>query len=193
MDNMEHGLDQSDAYGAGALFVGQSMAHKFNCQADVDAVLSRLLTIETPQLPSEDSGRVLAPIDALLNWIEDEPALFELVRALFGLGVETPPRTETAERLYRAVVWVMMRHDPEATTDAVLAMLREATPGARFRRTSWPPHEFFACLVVLVYLGDPAARAELTELVEAARELGYHDLAPVLEWYLDHHHTVPAR
>ena len=193
MDNMEHGLDQSDAYGVGALFVSQSMAHKFNCQADVDAVLSRLLTIDTPQLPSEDSGRVLAPVDALLNWIEDEPALFELVRALFGLGAETPPRTETAERLYRAVVWVMMRQDPEATTDAVLAMLREATPGARFRGTSWPPHEFFACLVVLVYLGGPAARTELTELVEAARELGYHDLAPVLEWYLDHHHTVPTR
>lgn len=190
---MDHGLDQSDAYGAGALFLGQSMAHRFNCQPDVDAILARLLAIETPQLPSEDPAQVLAPIDSLLNWIEQEPALFELVRALFALGAETPPRTGEAQRLYRAVVWVMMRQDPAASTGDVLAMLREATPGARFRARSWPPHEFFACLLVLVYLGGGEARRELTELVEAARDLGYHALAPVLEWHLDHHPSVPSR
>ena len=193
MTMVEHGLDRSDAYAIGALFVGQSMAHKFNCEAEVDTVLDALVEIETPQLPSEDPGQVLAPVDELLNWIEGEPALFELVRALFELGAETPPRTERAQQLYRAALWTVMRHDPAATTPKVLAMLGEATPGARFQSKTWPSHEFFACVLVLIYLGGEAARGELQELVTAARDLDYHALVPVLEWYLDHSHSVPSR
>jgi hypothetical protein len=193
MDKVEHGLDRSDAYAIGTLFVGQSMAHKFNCQPEVDDLLGALIEIETPQLPSEDPVEVLAPVDALLNWVEREPALFELVRALFELGAQAPPRTEKAQRLYRAVLWVMMRHDPTATTPEVLAMVGEATPGARFQSKIWPSHEFFACVLVLVYLGGERARAELQELVAAARELDYHALVPVLEWYLDHNHSAPSR
>ncbi len=193
MGQVEHGLDRSDAYAIGALFVGQSMAHKFNCEPEVETVLTALIDIETPQLPSDDPDEVLAPIDELLNWIEHEPALFELVRALLELGTETPPRTDVAQRLYRSVLWTMMRHDPAATTRDVLTMLRDATPGARYRSKTWPPHEFFACVLVLIYLGGPVARDELLELVAAARELGYHALVPILEWYLDHNHSVPSR
>jgi hypothetical protein len=91
------------------------------------------------------------------------------------------------------VLWLMMRHDGARTTPEVVRMLREATPGTGPRRSPWPRHEFFATLLVLVYLGGPEVRDELTELLAAAEELGYHDLAPVLAWYLDHPHSAPAR
>ncbi len=169
------------------------MAHKFNCELEVDSLLATLVEIETPQLPNEAPDEVLAPIDELLNWIENEPALFELVRALLELGAETPARTDVAQRLYRSILWVMMRHDPVATTPHVLVMLGNATPGARYRSKTWPPHEFFACALVLIYLGGQVARGELRELVAAARDIGYHALVPILEWYLDHNHSVPYR
>ena len=191
MGQVDHGLDRSDPFGVGALFVSQSMAHKFNCETEVDALLFDLLAIETPQLPSEPPHEVLGPIDQLLNWIEREPALLELVRALLQLGAETPPRTDRAQRLYRAVLWTMMRHDPETTTPEILKVMRNSTPGARLRARTWPPHEFFASVLLLVYFGGSDARRELTDLVVAAGELGYHALAPILEWYLDHHQSAP--
>jgi hypothetical protein len=190
---MDFGIDDSDPFGVGALFLGQSMAHKFDCVEPVHGLFCDLLAIETPHLPSIPVGDAVAPVDELLDRIELEPALVELVHALLRLGAGTPPTTAVPERLYRSVLWTAMRHDPAATTPEVLQILRDATPGARPRSDRWPPHEFFAAVMVLVYLGGEAARTELTELLEAARDLGHHDLAPILEWYLDHRHSAPAR
>jgi len=188
---VEHGLDPSDAFGAGVLFVAQSMAHRFNCQVEVDALLDGLIAIETPQLPGRVPHEVLRPIDQLLHDVSAEPALVELVRALLHLGVDTPPRSGSAQRLYRAVLWTMMRHDPAATTPEVLKIMRNSTPGARGRAAVWPPHEFFASALLVVYLGDEHARRELIDLAVAARELGYHALAPILDLFLDHRNAVP--
>ena len=188
---MEHGIDRSDPFGMGALFVSQSMAHRFNCIADVDLLFGALLALEVPQAPNETLDEVLVPIDELLLRIKPNPALIELVRALVELGTTTPPSTPVAERLYRAVLWVMMRHDPHKTTPEVLRALREATPGG-LPATSWPSHEFFAIVVLLVYMGGPTARRELMELLGAARDLDYLALALVLEWYLDHDHSAPT-
>lgn len=193
MYDVDFGIDDSDPFGVGALFVSQSMAHRFNCEREVSALLAELLALETPQLPCLDASSVLAPIDELLDRIELEPALVDLVHALLRLGVHTPPRTAVSERLFRAVLWVMMRHDPDGVTPEVLELLRASTPGARYQAPDWPRHEFFSTVVLLVYLGDADARRELGELLAAARDLAYHDLAPVLEWYLDHHHTIPTR
>lgn len=177
----------------GALFISQSMAHRFDCDEEVRGLLGELLALEIPLLPDADVVAVLDPIDALLDRIEAAPALLELVGALLRHGANIPPTTAVSERLYRAVLWTMMRHDPERVTPEALAMLRAATPGARFQARDWPRHEFFSTVVVLVYLGGAEARRELDELLQAARDLDYHDLAPVLEWYLDHRHTVPGR
>lgn len=176
----------------GVLFVSQSMAHRFNCGDDVDMLFDALLTLDIPQTPNEPLPHVLAPIDELLERIKPNPALIELIRALVELGTTTPPRTATAERLYRAVLWVMMRHDPLKTTPEVLTALHAATPGERLPATSWPSHEFFAIVVLLVYLGGHEARGELIELLRAARDLDYLALALVLEWYLDHGHSAPT-
>lgn len=190
---VDFGIDSSDPFGVGALFLGQSMANKFNCHHQVERLFSRLFAIDTPQLPNEPIGSVLIPIDGLLDDIEPEPGLLELVEALLRLGSHTPPRTGQAQRLYRAVLWIMMRHDPVRITPEALQIMRDSTPGARSRATEWPGHEFFAAVLVLVYLGGAEARRELTDLLQAAQDLGYHDLAPVLAWYLDHPHSAPAR
>ena len=138
-------------------------------------------------------AEALAPIDAALDWIEPHPGLIELVEALVLLGRDRPPTTTIAQRLYRAVVWIMMRCDPDATTPLVLDVLRESTPGAGCHSGDWPGHEFFSSVLVLLYLGGDEARAEMEELLAAAQDLRYDDLAPVLAWYLDHHHTAPSR
>lgn len=190
---MEYGIDDSDPFGVAALFLSRSMAHRFDCEDEVEQVLSSLLELPVPVLPDLDIDDVVAPIDALLTRLENAPALVELVHELLRLGAHTPPRTDVSEQLYRAVVWTMMRYDPPSVTSEVLEILRTATPGARYQASDWPRHEFFSTVLVLVYLGGPAARAELNELLAAARDLAYHDLAPVLEWYLDHHHAIPQR
>ena len=190
---MDYGIDDSDPFGVGALFLAQSLAHRFDCEREVAEVLLGLLALEIPLLPDADVARVVEPIDALLDRIESAPALVELVHALLRLGIDTPPRTDVSERLFRSVLWTMLRHDRDGVTPDVLALLRASTPGARFQAPDWPRHEFFSTIVALVYLGGPDARAELDELVAAARDLDYHDLTPVLEWYLDHEHVAPAR
>ncbi len=190
---MDYGIDSSDPFGVGALFLGQSMANKFGCHDQVAQLFANLVLIETTQLPNEPIDSVLTPIDQLLDEIEPEPGLLELVDALLRLGAHTPPRTDQAERLYRTAMWMMMRHDPPGTTPEVLQIMRDSTPGARLGASEWPRHEFFAAVLVLVYLGGSEARQELTDLLRAAQDLGYHDLAPVLEWYLDHPHSAPAR
>lgn len=190
---MDHGIDETDPFGVGALFVSQAMAHRFDCESDVESLLEDLLALDTPKLPDVAATDVVGPIDRLLDRIEEAPVLLELVHALLKLGAETPPRSEVSQQLYRAVMWTMMRHDPERLTPEVLEILRLATPGARFQATDWPRHEFFSTVLVLIYLGGTEARSEMNELLEAAKDLDYHDLAPVLEWYLDHRHAVPSR
>ena len=175
------------------MFLSQSMAHKFNCVEQVERLLGDLLAIETPRLPNLPVDAVLGPIDDLLDRLEREPALIELIRALLQLATTTSPTTAVSERLYRSVLWIMTRYDPEATLPDVLHILRQATPGARASSGRWPGHEFFAAVMVLVYLGGDGPRAELGELLEAARDLGHHDLAPVLEWHLDHRHSASSR
>ncbi len=190
---MEYGIDSSDPFGVGALFLGTSLANKFGCRTEVDWLFSRLFEIETPQLPNESIDLVLAPIDRLLDEAEPSVWLLELIEALVRLGVHTPPTTPQAQHLFRVSLWITMRHDPHSASPVVLQILRDATPGARSGASQWPPHEFFSAVMVLVYLGGADARRELWELLAAARDLGYHDLAPVLEWYLDHQHSAPAR
>ena len=190
---MDHGIDESDPFGVGTLFLAQSVAHRFGCEPDVDELLAGLLALEIPLLPDADVVAVVGPIDALLDRIEANPVLVELVHALLRLGTHTPARTAVSERLFRSVLWTMLRHDRDGVTPDVLDLLRASTPGSRFQPSDWPRHEFFSTVVALVYLGGPDARAELDELVAAARELDYHDLTPVLEWYLDHEHIAPSR
>lgn len=190
---MDFGIDESDPYGVGALFLAQSLAHKYECEAEVAELLDELLELEIPLLPNADVVAIVAPIDALLDRIEGAPMLIELVHALLRLGIHTPPRTDISERLFRSVLWTMLRNDRDGVTPDVLELLRASTPGARFQAPDWPRHEFFSTVVSLVYLGGPGARAELDELLDAARDLDYHDLAPVLEWYLDHEHAAPNR
>ncbi len=189
---VDYGIDGSDPFGVGALFLGQSLANRFECHPEVERLFLRLIDIDTPQFPNEPLGEIVTPIDQLLAEIAPVPGMLELVEALFRLGAHTPPRTEQAQRLYRAVLWTVMRHDPAGATPDVLQIMRDATPGARVRAAEWPHHEFFASVLVLVYLGGAEARRELIDLLQAARDLGYHDLAPVLEWYLDHPHSAPA-
>jgi hypothetical protein len=190
---MDFGIDESDPFGVGALFLCQSMAHRFNCADLVEELLTDLLAVDTPQLPDVPAEMALAPVDDLLDRLEQEPALIELVGALLRFGVGNPPTTEVSERLYRAVLWIMLRHDRATAMPEVLQILRDGTPGGRIGATQWPGHEFFAAVTLLLYLGDADGRRELHELLEAARDLDHHDLAPVLEWYLDHHHSAPAR
>jgi len=190
---VEYGIEDSDPFGVGALFLSRSMAHRFDCSDDVEQLLGALLDLPIPVMPDLDIDDVVTPIDALLARLEEAPALVELVGELLRLGAHTPPRTEVSEQLYRSVMWTMMRYDPGSVTHAVLDILRTATPGARYHASDWPRHEFFSTVLVLVYLGGPTARTELNELLAAARDLAYHDLAPVLEWYLDHHHVIPPR
>ncbi|MDH3679753.1 MAG: hypothetical protein OEV40_07370 [Acidimicrobiia bacterium] len=189
----EERFDPTDPYGAAVLFLSQSLAHKFHCQEQVDQLLDALLQLDPPQLPDARLDDVLVPIDALLDRIEADDPLIELVGALLRLGSHTQPTTARSQRLYRAVLWTALRHDPDRNTARVISMLQGATPGARFQASDWPRHEFFAIVLVLIYLGGPEARRELVELQAAARDLGYHDLAPILAWYLDHRHRVPAR
>jgi hypothetical protein len=190
---VDYGIDDSDPFGVGALFLAQSVAHKFTCEPEVRELLSDLLSLEIPLLPDADVVAVVEPIDAVVDRIEHDPVLVELTHALLRLGTHTPARTAVSERLFRSVLWTMLRHDRDGVTPDVLALLRASTPGARFQAPDWPRHEFFSTVVALVYLGGADARAELDELVVAARDLDYHDLAPVLEWYLDHEHIAPAR
>ena len=190
---MEFGIDEMDPFGVGALFLGQSMAHHFGCDDAVRALFAELIALEVPQLPSVPAAEAVGPVDEVLDRIEPQPGLLELVEAVLLLGVDTPPTTAVSQRLFRAVAWTLMRHDPGTATPIVLRVLREATPGSRHHSRTWPRHEFFASLLVLVYLGGNEARSELEELLAVARELRYDDLAPVLEWYLDHHHAAPSR
>lgn len=190
---MKHGIDDSDMYGVAALFLAQSMGHKFDCEESVDRLMGELVALSTPSSPAESVVDVLAPIDDLLDRIEGDTGPLELLEALSQLGANSPPRTEVAQRLYRAVLWTLMRHDPAATTPTVIAIVRDATPGGRVAAGSWPPHEFFAAALLLVYLGGTAARHELSDLLAAARDLDVPDLAYVLDWYLDHQHSIPAR
>lgn len=190
---MDHGIDDTDPFGVGALFIAQSLAHRFGGAAQVDEFLAALLELEVPLLPDADVATVVEPIDALLNRFEGQELLVELLNALLRFGTHTPPRTAVSERLFRSVLWTVLRHDRDGNTPEVLELLRASTPGSRFQAPDWPRHEFFSTLVALVYLGGPDARAELDELVAAARDLHYHDLAPVLEWYLDHEHVAPTR
>ena len=190
---MKHGIDDRDPFGVAALFLAQSLGHKFNCGAEVDALVAELVEVQTPLSPAESLPDILGPIDELLDRIEPEVGLIDLIEAMLAVGVSTPPTTTVAERLFRAVLWLMMRHDPATTTLQVVAILRDSTPGGRVTASSWPPHEFFAAALVLIYLGGAEARHELVDLVEAARDLDIPDLAFVLEWYLDHHHSAPAR
>lgn len=190
---MHEGPHPADPFALGAAFLAEAMGDRFGCQDEVRQLLAALYQIETPQLPNEPIDVVLAPIDELLDWIEETPALLELVAAILRLAFEVSPRTSAAERLHRAAMWTMMRHDPTEATPQVLELLRRETPATRPQMSSWPSAGFFAPLLVLVYLGGAAARFELTELLMAARDLGYHDLAPVLDWYLDHSHIAPAR
>ncbi len=175
------------------MFMAQSMAHRFDCGPQVSRLLADLLALPTPILPGENTAEVVEPIDRLLDWIEVEPGSLELVEALAELGVETPPKTPTSETLYRSVMWTVMRRDPAVYTPTLLAALSNATPGAGPRSTEWPRHEFFSSVLVLLYLGGAEGRRELVELTDAARDLGYHDLVPVLEFYLDHHHAPQPR
>ncbi|MFV0524320.1 MAG: hypothetical protein ACK5RL_07485 [Acidimicrobiales bacterium] len=190
---MEFGIDEMDPYGVGALFLGQSMARQFHCGPEVRDLFEALTSLETPQLPTVPVAEAVGPVDELLDRLEPSPWMIELVDALFRLGVDTPPVTSVSQRLYRAAQWLMMRHAPDTATDTVLEVLRDATPGARVAGDTWPGHDFFASIVVLIYLGGRDARAEMEELLEAARDLRYDDLAPVLEWYLDHRHSAPSR
>lgn len=189
----EERFDPADPYGAAVLFLSQSLAHKFNCQQRVDDLLDALLELDPPLLPDARLEEVLPPIDALLDRVETDGPLIELVGALLRLGSHTQPTTARTQQLYRAVLWTALRHDPHRNTPRVVALLRRATPGARFQAPDWPRHEFFAIVLVLIYLGGPEARRELVELQAAAGDLGYHDLAPILAWYLDHRHQVPSR
>lgn len=190
---MEFGIDEMDPFGVGALFLGQSMASHFQCDAQVRALFAALIDLDTPQLPTIPVADALGPVDDVLDRIEPQPGLIELVEALFHLGVDKPPTTEVSQRLYRAVVWMMMRHDPGTATPVMSEVLRQSTPGARHHSGAWPRHEFFSSVMVLLYLGGAGARREMEELLAAARDLRYDDLAPVLEWYLDHHHAAPSR
>ncbi len=190
---MDHGIDEGDPFGVGALFIAQSLAHRFGCGSEVDDLLVALLELEIPLLPDADVATVVEPIDALLDRVEGDPILVELLQALLRFAIHTPPRTPVSERLFRSVLWTVLRHDRNASTPDVLELLRASTPGSRFQAPDWPRHEFFSTVVALVYLGGPTARAELDELVAAARDLDYHDLAPILEWYLDHEHVAPTR
>lgn len=190
---MDHGIDDNDPFGVAALFLGQSLGHKYNCADEIDALIADLVTLETPQSPAEPVATVLAPFDAVLDRIESVGGLLELVEALLRLGSNSPPRTEVSQRLYRSVQWIMMRHDPGRATPLIVEILRDATPGGRVMPSSWPPHEFFAAALLLVYLGNGEARRELLDLVDAARDLDLPALAFVLEWYLDHQHSAPSR
>lgn len=190
---MDLGIDDSDPFGVAALFMAQSMAHRFDCEPQVSQLLADLLALPTPILPGENAAEVVEPIDRLLDWIEAEPGSLELVEALAELGVETPPNTPTSEQLYRSVMWTVMRRNPVVHTPTLLMALSNATPGARTKSTAWPRHEFFSAVLVLLYLGGDDGRRELVELTDAARDLGYHDLVPVLEFYLDHHHSPHPR
>ncbi|MGF1597729.1 MAG: hypothetical protein ACFCVK_12495 [Acidimicrobiales bacterium] len=190
---MEYGIDPADPFGVGALFVAQSMGHRFDCQPLVAFVMDALVDLPTPQLPNEPVTEVLRPVDRLLDRFEREPGALELVAALAELATTTPARTEVAERLHRAVLWVAARAELDGWRAQVLQLVRDTTPGARFQDRHWPRHGFFSAVVLLVYLGGPTVRRELTELLAAARDLNYDDLAPVLEWHLDHVHRVPAR
>ncbi|MFV0258402.1 MAG: hypothetical protein ACK5PP_08155 [Acidimicrobiales bacterium] len=190
---MEFGIDEMDPYGVGALFLGQSMARQFHCGPEVRELFRDLTSLETPQLPTVPVAEALGPVDELLDRLEPSGWMIELVDALFRLGVDTQPVTAVSQRLYRAAQWLMMRHTPGTATAIVLQMLRDATPGARATGDAWPGHDFFASVVVLIYLGGNDARAEMEELLDAARDLRSDDLAPVLEWYLDHRHSAPSR
>lgn len=190
---MDHGIDESDPFGVAALFLAQSLGHKFNCEAEVQELFADLVTLDTPNSPSEPIEEVLAPIDAVLDRIEAEPGLIELVEAVVRLGANSPPRSEVGQRLFRSVLWIMARHDPDSATPVILQIMHDATPGGRIMGSSWPPHEFFAAALLLIYLGGGRARVEMADLVDAARDLDYPALAFVLEWYLDHHHSAPAR
>lgn len=190
---VDHGLDRSDPFVAGALYLAEAVGERFACSAQVHELFDELLALEIPRLPSEPVEAVLVPIDRLLDQMEPEPALVELTGAVVRLACDIPPRSDQAERLHRSAMWAVMRLDPTSATTEVLELLRRSTPDSRPQAGEWPDACFFSCLLVLVYLGGAAARRELSELLAAARDLGYHDLAPVLDWYLDHSHTAPAR
>ena len=190
---MDFGLDNSDPFGLAASFLALSLANEFGNHRQLESLFARLQPLEVPRLPNEPLEPFLLPIDRLLDEIEPEPGLLELISALVRMGSHTPPASESAQRLYRALLWVLMRHDPVGSTPTVLQIMRDATPGARPGAAEWPGHEFFAAVLVLVHLGGVDARAELIELLRAAQDLGYHDLAPVLAWYLDHPNSAPAR
>lgn len=189
---MDFGIDTSDPFGVASSFLVQSMANQFTCHDQLLRLLNGMTGLETPLAPGDDSRAVLAQIDNLLALIEPEPGSIELVEALLRLGSEFPPQTPSAQRLFRSVLWVAMRHDPMAATPTVLQIMRDATPGARSPGSAWPGHDFFASVLVLACLGGPGARGELRELLRAAQDLGYHDLAPVIEWFLDDPRSTAA-
>ncbi len=190
---MKFGIDDGDLFGVAGLFLAQSLSHRFDCEPEIDALLGELVSLDTPLSPSEPVAAVLGPIDDLLDRIEPATGPIELLEALLRLGTNSPPRTAVAQRLFRAVMWILMRHDPETTTPLVIAVMRDATPGGRVGASAWPPHEFFASALVLVYLGGVLARHELSDLLAAACDLDVPDLAFVLDWYLDHQYSIPAR
>ena len=193
MDHGIDGIDDRDPFGAGVKFVCQALGHRLSCQPWVNGVVAELLAVEVPLHPGLEIAEALGPVDRVLDRTDDEPLLLDLLLTIIRLAVDTPPLGERGAGVLRAAMWLAMRHDPDSALPEVIAVLRAATPGARRSAGAWPGPEFFASVTVLVYLGPRLARAELTELLAAARDLGYHDLAPVLEWHLDHSYSVPAR
>jgi len=190
---MSHGIEPSDRFGASAIFVAQSMAQKYGPLPEIDRLLEMLVDTETPRGPDVPTDRALLNVDRLIDWVEYFPHLFDLIDSFLDLAVVGPPTHPVSQRLFRSVMWVSMRKSPGRALSKVLEIFRNATPGATFRADQWPPHEFFAALTVLVYLGGDNARWELQELLDAAKELGHHDLAPILDWYLDRPFEAPSR
>ena len=86
-------MDDADPYGVAALFLGQSVAHRYGRSVEVDRFLADLLDLEIPLLPGDDVEHVVGPIDQLVDRFEADPLLVELGWALLRLGVDTPPRT----------------------------------------------------------------------------------------------------
>jgi len=184
-------VESSDPYGAGVLFVSQSMAHKFNCHDLVDLLLEMLVETEVPALPNMPLEQAVAPVDHLIRQLDTHPVLFELVNALVEVAAISPPAAPNCQRLLRSAMWLALRVDQATGSASVLKVLESATPGASLRAEEWPRHEFFAAILALTYLGSGDAHGELTALLYAARDLGHHDLAPIVEWYLDYYHHTP--